>query len=465
VLKQRARLFGRGLLLSELIAWTLAFVAAHAVRDGWGDGLLPIGQYLPVLYASLVLWVGHSAGYGLLRSHRTRPVLDEAWGVLVGTVVVFVGVSVLVFATQAHTSRALVVLDGAFGCLGVAAICLVVRLALRRARVRGFNFRTLAIVGDGPLPAQIAEVVREHREWGIQVAGFVPVTRDPGVAPPEPVLGYLDEIAHIVDDNVIDEVIFAVDRLRLEQLEHAFACCEEAGVNTRIVLNFFPHKFSRLELDELDGFPMLAFHATSNAELELLVKRVVDVAIAGAALAVGAPVFLLVALAVRLSGPGPVVFVQRRVGLNGREFEMFKFRSMVPDAEARREGLLDRNEMSGPVFKIRDDPRVTAVGRFLRRTSLDEIPQFWNVLRGEMSLVGPRPPLPSEVVRYERWQRRRLSVKPGVTGMWQVSGRNEVDFDAWMRLDLSYIDQWSLWLDLKIFVLTIPAVLFRRGSS
>ena len=171
------------------------------------------------------------------------------------------------------------------------------------------------------------------------------------------------------------------------------------------------------------------------------------------------------ALAIKLDSPGPVFFRQRRVGLQGRTFDIFKFRSMYLDAEERLESLRAQNEMSGPVFKMKNDPRITRVGRFIRRTSLDEFPQFWNVLRGEMSVVGPRPPLPSEVRQYKRWQRRRLSVKPGITCVWQISGRNNIDFDRWMQLDLEYIDQWSLWNDIQICLKTIPAVLGSRGAQ
>jgi exopolysaccharide biosynthesis polyprenyl glycosylphosphotransferase len=212
------------------------------------------------------------------------------------------------------------------------------------------------------------------------------------------------------------------------------------------------------------GLPLLSFSSTPSDAIALVAKRAFDLVASAAALVLLAPVLLAIAAAVKLDSPGPVLFRQRRVGLAGRTFTLYKFRSMRQDAEAQRRALEARNEMDGPVFKIRDDPRVTRVGRFLRRTSLDELPQFWNVLRGEMSVVGPRPPIPAEVRRYARWQRRRLSVKPGLTCTWQVSGRNEVDFDRWMALDLDYIDTWSLWGDVRIVLKTIPAVLLGRGA-
>jgi exopolysaccharide biosynthesis polyprenyl glycosylphosphotransferase len=191
---------------------------------------------------------------------------------------------------------------------------------------------------------------------------------------------------------------------------------------------------------------------------------VADIVLASALLVLLSPVMLIVALAVKLSSPGPVLFRQIRCGLNGRPFVFLKFRSMYVDAEHLKAGLQAQNEMDGPAFKMRRDPRVTPVGRFLRRTSLDELPQLWNILKGEMSFVGPRPAVEEEVEQYEPWQRRRLSMKPGLTCLWQISGRNELTFDEWMRLDLEYIDNWSLWLDLQIALKTIPAVLFGRGA-
>ncbi|HYG61833.1 MAG TPA: sugar transferase, partial [Thermoanaerobaculia bacterium] len=197
----------------------------------------------------------------------------------------------------------------------------------------------------------------------------------------------------------------------------------------------------------------------------LMLKRALDVALASLLLLLALPAVGLVAALIKLTSGGTVLFRQTRCGLNGRFFTLYKFRTMVEDAEERRNALLHLNEMNGPVFKLRSDPRVTWFGRFLRRFSLDELPQLWNVLRGDMSLVGPRPPIPEEVARYQRWQRRRLAMKPGLTCLWQISGRNNVDFDRWMQLDLEYIDSWSPMLDFKILLKTIPAVLSGRGAS
>jgi exopolysaccharide biosynthesis polyprenyl glycosylphosphotransferase len=275
----------------------------------------------------------------------------------------------------------------------------------------------------------------------------------------------VQDLPEIVAKLPVDEVILAVDRGELDQLEDVFLFCEEVGVKTRLILDFFPHVLARVELEELDGTPLLTFTTTPGNEVALVVKRTLDVVLS-ALLGVLALVPLAIsALLIKLTSSGPVLFRQTRCGLNGRPFTLLKLRTMVADAESRLAEVAHLNEHDGPVFKAANDPRVTLVGRLFRRFSLDELPQLWNVFKGEMSLVGPRPPLPEELARYQRWHRRRLSMKPGVTGLWQVSGRNEIaDFEEWMALDLAYIDNWSLSLDMKILARTVPAVLTGRGA-
>jgi exopolysaccharide biosynthesis polyprenyl glycosylphosphotransferase len=223
---------------------------------------------------------------------------------------------------------------------------------------------------------------------------------------------------------------------------------------------------ARVVLEELEGIPLLTFTNTPGAPFPIFVKRLLDLSVSLTGLIVLSPVLLATALLIAVSSRGPVLYRQVRCGLNGRRFTLYKFRTMIEGADAQLDAVAHLNEVSGPAFKARQDPRVTWVGRILRRLSIDELPQLANVLRGNMSLVGPRPPLPDEVARYERWQLRRLSMKPGLTGLWQVSGRAGLDdFARWIALDLAYIDQWSLWLDLKILLKTIPAVLSARGAA
>lgn len=263
--------------------------------------------------------------------------------------------------------------------------------------------------------------------------------------------------------QVVDEVIFGVDSSHLPSLEETFLHCDEEGVRTRVAIDFFPHVNSEITLDRVGDAPLLTFSAAPMDDLRLVLKRCFDIVVSAVSLVVFAPVLVAVAVLVRMGSPGPVVFRQARCGLNGRRFTMYKFRSMVEDAETLKADLEHLSERS-VAFKAFQDPRVTALGKWLRRFSLDELPQLYNVLRGDMSIVGPRPPVPEEVDRYERWQRRRLRMRPGLTCLWAVSGRDRIDFNTWMRLDISYIENWSLGLDWSIILRTIPHVLAGRGA-
>jgi exopolysaccharide biosynthesis polyprenyl glycosylphosphotransferase len=273
------------------------------------------------------------------------------------------------------------------------------------------------------------------------------------------------ELPMILQQHVVDEILFAVGSESLADLEEVFLLCDEEGVRTRVAVDFFPHVNSTVSLDRFGATPLLTFSAAPYDEVRLLFKRATDVVIALAGLVVLAPFMLLVAALVKLTSPGPAIFHQVRCGLNGRRFVFYKFRSMCENAEELKAGVEHLNARDGVVFKIPDDPRLTPVGRYLRKFSIDEWPQLWNVLRGDMSLVGPRPAIPSEVERYQRWQRRRLRMRPGLTCLWAISGRDNVDFETWMKMDMQYIDNWSLALDWKILLRTIPRVLTGRGAS
>jgi exopolysaccharide biosynthesis polyprenyl glycosylphosphotransferase len=239
--------------------------------------------------------------------------------------------------------------------------------------------------------------------------------------------------------------------------------CDEEGVRTRIAVDFFPHVNSDVYLERLAFTPLLTFSAAPHDEIRLLAKRAIDIVVAAAALAVLAPLMACVWALIRLTSPGPAIFRQERCGLNGRRFTFYKFRSMVVNAEQLRQ-TVEHMSRRTTAIKIADDPRFTPIGKYLRKFSIDEWPQLWNVLKGDMSLVGPRPAVPQEVELYQRWQRRRLRMRPGLTCLWAVKGRDEVDFETWMKMDMQYIDNWSLGLDWKILLLTIPRVLTGKGA-
>jgi exopolysaccharide biosynthesis polyprenyl glycosylphosphotransferase len=280
---------------------------------------------------------------------------------------------------------------------------------------------------------------------------------------PRPIHGRVEDIEAVLPTNVGDQVAICLPITQGEPIDEIARLCEEEGKIVRIPMYVLEHTLSNGRVEEVDGIPIYSIVTGPDRVLGLIAKRLLDIAGAAALIVILSPVMLAIGAAIRLNSAGGVLFRQRRVGLHGRTFEVLKFRTMHEGAEERLTELMELNEIRGHAFKLTADPRVTRVGRWLRRTSLDELPQLWNVLRGEMSLVGPRPPLVSEVQGYDVWHRRRLSMKPGMTGLWQVRARTEQDFDRWVETDLEYIDSWSLWLDLRIILRTIPAVLNREG--
>jgi exopolysaccharide biosynthesis polyprenyl glycosylphosphotransferase len=277
-----------------------------------------------------------------------------------------------------------------------------------------------------------------------------------------PVLGVLDDIEDVLHDRIVDEVAVCLGEPELHRIEAITRLCEEEGKIVRIPLDDVPVNMPGGRIEDFDRGKVLSLVYGPDRIAGFVVKRLLDVALGLIALILLTPLFLIVGAAIVALDGRPIVFRQTRVGLHGRPFSVVKFRTMVPDAEDRLEELEELNEIKGHAFKLTNDPRMTRTGAFLRKTSIDELPQLWNVIRGEMSLVGPRPPLPREVAGYDLWHRRRLSMKPGITGLWQVAARGDDDFDRWVALDLAYIDRWSVWLDLKIMLRTIPAMLQGR---
>jgi exopolysaccharide biosynthesis polyprenyl glycosylphosphotransferase len=481
MLKQKARVIARVVYGADLALTSVAFFAAFFIRDRvlplvdpvhFPTGLYPLADYLKFYPLVLVIWSVLLFTYDSYHSHRTIPLTREA---LTTVRVVMVGTAIL--ATVAFLAQLVQLSRGWFALFaGLSAVLLVsekilLRVIARWVRSKGLNYRTLLIVGTGRRATDIARMVAGHKYWGYKILGFVSDGHrlSNGWARYR-VFGNVPDLKRILETGEIgepiDEIVFAVTRKKLDEMKQIFLMCEELGIRTRVAMNFIQNRVARLEIEELEGVPFLTFTTTPSNEAHLAMKRALDVALSVMVLGLAAPVIAVAALAIKLTSPGSVLFKQRRMGLNGRVFTLYKFRTMIEDAHARREEVAHLNEMNGPAFKAKDDPRVTPVGRWLRRFSLDEIPQLWNVLKGDMSLVGPRPPIPEEVASYHRWHRRRLSMKPGLTCLWQISGRNQIqDFDHWMKLDLQYIDNWSPSLDFKILLRTIPAVLSGKGAS
>ena len=309
----------------------------------------------------------------------------------------------------------------------------------------------VVIVGNGQKAASLAGTLSQDSPFRIRIAAELNEEE------------CAQELPKLLANRIVDEVIFNVDSSKLAGLEEVFLHCDEQGVRTRVAIDFFPHVNSEITLDRVGGAPLLTFSAAPLEDIRLVVKRFFDIVVSLGAIVLFAPFIAAVALLIKLTSPGPVVYSQERCGLNGRKFTMYKFRSMVENADElklRYEHMSNRSV----AFKIARDPRVTRIGRWLRKFSIDEVPQLYNVLRGEMSIVGPRPPIPEEVDRYELWQKRRLRMRPGLTCIWAVCGRDHIDFNSWMRMDISYIENWSLKLDWSIILRTIPHVLAGKGA-
>lgn len=455
--------------LADVLLTALAFEAAYQLRV-W----LPFEQifYLTVPVKALLLGTAALAwpltGYWLnvyerLDSALPRRILRDSFrqSAFGGIVIIMVE-----FALRLDLSRAFL---GFFVVFSWILLCL---FRLNAGRLIGWIRREFGaphyvlIVGLGERAERLGRLCEQSAGYGIRLVGFLAPDRD---APASIRLGLeypvfsRGEIQTLLDRHVIDDVVLTVESHRLGELEDILLRCDEEGVRTRVAVDFFPHVNSEVYLDRLANLPLLTFAAAPHDEVLLFIKRATDVVLASVALVALAPLMVLIGLAIRITSPGPVIYRQVRCGLNGRRFVFYKFRSMVANADELKPSLSHLNQKQ-IAFKIADDPRQTWIGRYLRRFSIDEWPQFWNVLKGDMSLVGPRPAVPEEVERYQRWQRRRLRMRPGLTCLWALEGRDTLDFETWMRKDMEYIDNWSLALDWKILLRTIPRVLSGRGA-
>jgi exopolysaccharide biosynthesis polyprenyl glycosylphosphotransferase len=451
--------------LADLLLTALAFQAAFETRLALHfQKEFDIPARALVLVFCIFTWV--AAGwwlnvYAQLGRSGWRVILRDAFRqAMLGTLCLLV----FEFVLRLDLSRFFI------GIFALYSSVLLVAFRLLATRFAGARRRSsrrfVLVVGVSERAQRMARMLESGSTNGIELSGFIATAHGPETIQLErryPVYAIAD-LPSLLGRHVVDEILFAVESPELASLEEVFLLCDEEGVRTRVAVDFFPHVNSQIRLENLGETQLLTFSAAPDDDLRLLVKRGVDLALATLALTLGSPLLLLIGLAVRLSSPGPVIFRQERCGLNGRKFSCYKFRSMCADAEERKAEVMHLSARQTAI-KIPNDPRLTPIGRYLRRFSLDELPQLFNVIRGEMSLVGPRPAIPSEVAQYQRWQRRRLRMRPGLTCLWAVNGRDQVDFETWMKLDLEYIDNWSLGLDCKILLKTIPQVLSGRGAS
>lgn len=403
--------------------------------------------------------------FGIYTFSRTLTYFDLLLKTAEAVAAGFLLIIVMLFAMRVQdVSRLLIGSYTALKFLLLLSAKLLGKSAISKLHEHGYDRINALVMGSGKRATDLIAKLSTGSALGYRLVGVLAENDFTGEQVGNlPVLGRMNELRAILNKTSIDEVFFAAPVVGADINDLVFAC-EEVGVRFSLLADWFNPTIARTSFRSLDEVPMLTFSTTPSQVGQLLLKALTDRIFAAISIALLSPLLLIVALIIKLTSPGPVLFHQVRSGLNGRLFKMYKFRTMVVNAEALKDSLLDRNEMNGPVFKIKDDPRVTRIGHWLRRTSLDELPQLFNILLGDMSVVGPRPPIPAEVEKYERWQRRRLSMKPGLTCFWQIAGRNEVDFADWMKLDLKYIDNWSFKLDIIILLKTIPVVLLGRGA-
>jgi exopolysaccharide biosynthesis polyprenyl glycosylphosphotransferase len=467
MLKEYAAIFRRLMIFADLCIIALVFYLGYRYRAA--PQHYPVSGYLSVLPVLLGVWGYLLYSFGMYRSFRLRKI-NEVFAIVLksGFVGFIVFVSLVYIFKLDHISRSMITFVFGYVCVMISLEKVVLIMVFRQIRKKGFNYRRVIVVGTGRRAQQFIDSVNKHPVYGMKIVGVVDEdeTKVGESVHGQKVLGAFADLPRIIRTMIVDDMVFIIPRSWLNKIENILFLCETQGLKIHVAVDYFELKFSRAKLGELHGFPFLTFESTPDKIWHLIFKRLIDVLLSGIALLVLSPVFIIVAVLIKSDSPGPVFFRQVRCSLNGRKFTLYKFRTMFKDAELKLKELLALNEMAGPVFKMSNDPRITGAGKFLRKYSIDELPQLWNVFRGDMSLVGPRPPLPSEVEAYDTWQRRRLSMRPGITCLWQISGRNQIiDFNRWVKLDLEYIDNWSLWLDLDILLKTVPVVFCGIGAK
>jgi exopolysaccharide biosynthesis polyprenyl glycosylphosphotransferase len=495
MLKENWRFVARIQRVSDLIITILAFLTAYEARSAlyywdkkfkWGlpfegPDLLPFKEYITVLLIAVAAYVLILNWLGAYSSMR----LTTSWQLfrlfLLSSFFAFFTIAAVLFLLKIDISRSFLGLFALIMVLFLSAERYFVLALLRYFRKKGFNFRNVIICGVGRQAERLAKEIYSKPELGVLVRCFADLSHAPDFDRHKQfkqslrasssnaiarILTGFESASEALKDYAIDEVIFTDITQVLPEVENLVLVCAEQGVRTTVAADLFSTGLIKSELSYFADIPLIHFQTPPGDRWELSLKRFIDVFLATILLISLLPLMFVIALVIKFTSQGNIFYIQKRVGLNGRLFDMYKFRSMFENAEQQLIELKAKNEMQGPAFKLSDDPRITPIGKWLRRFSLDELPQLWNVIIGDMSLVGPRPPVPNEVSEYVRNYRRRLSMRPGLTCTWQVSGRNEIkDFESWVKLDLEYIDNWSLTHDFKLLFRTIPAVIFGRGAK
>jgi exopolysaccharide biosynthesis polyprenyl glycosylphosphotransferase len=457
MLKEHSSFVKQAIALLDCILLFAVFRGAHYV----------VALYRPLspLLDYWIMFVGFLGFYLYFAwTRQLFSILQFAWMryifsriILIFFLAGILGAAILYLLPDRYNSRTLYMIFASASFIVITTEKYLLRALFSYLRRHNRNIAPVVLFGRGRQAAQIIKKSIAHPEWGLRIIRKIDISVSPA------------EFEEIIKNLYVDEVFFCLPRSITKggfKIDPYLQICEEMGRAARVFINISSAtNFARWEYHKFMELPTLISHTVELDPDQLFFKRCFDIAGSLVGMLVLFICWPLLAAIIKLTSPGPVFFKQVRVGRNGKRFIIYKFRSMYIDAEERKKELLAHNELSGAVFKIRNDPRVTMIGRIMRALSLDELPQFINVFRGEMSLVGTRPPTPDEVVKYEKWHHRRISVKPGITGLWQVSGRNKItDFDEIVRLDLKYIDMWSIWLDIKIIIKTLAVLFWRDGA-
>ena len=455
----------------DMLVTIFSFIAASYLRNAvleWH----PFGtaarwqDHLDILLIIVIAWRALFGFQEAYRGQRFTSLKSDIW--IVFKTIFFGSLIVLTvaFLIKSNVPRSLI----AFFAVVNFFLLLEEKIHLYQfigyVREKDKNIKKVFVLGTGDIAKSFLSSVRRYRDWGIKVLGLICKNKE-DVGKQEfgyEILGYSDDLRQLLHRNPIDELIIALPAKHLGTIQDIMAMCDEEGVTVRIISPFFRNLIGKAKTDLVHGIPIIKFSSVDYDDFAITIKRAIDICASLVLLVLLSPLLAAIAVLVKFDSKGPIFYRWKVLGLNKKPVTSYKFRTMVENADDLKKELMSRNEMTGPAFKMENDPRITKAGKWLRKFSLDELPQIWSVLKGDLSLVGPRPPLVGEVEKFEGWHRRKLAVKPGITCLWQAGGRNEIDdFDEWMRLDMKYIDEWSLWLDFKILFMTVWAVL--RGSG
>jgi exopolysaccharide biosynthesis polyprenyl glycosylphosphotransferase len=467
MLEEKDQLLRRFLIFVDACVIVLAYVFAVLLNGFLGTSHISLTKFALALVFAIPYWCLALYANGMYQSLRTRTYLEILWAVIRSATITFLLLGTFIFLLKLQfMSRLFFLVFFSLTFLFIWLEKTAIFMSSHYVRRQGLNTRRLLIVGTGKRAMDFIKKSDQHPEWGFEILGAIDDEPGRGVRQVGRLeaVGTLDDIPRIFHRDAIDEVVFVVPRSRLNSLQGAIDDCETEGVVVTVAVDLFDTKLARSSVTELDGLPLLHFRTTHAKEWELLIKRIFDVTASGLGILILSPVLLISSFLIKVTSKGPVFFKQGRLGLSGRRFTLYKFRTMRIGAQDALNDVTDLNDMTKPEFRDKKTRWMTPVGRFLRKFSLDELPQLFNVFVGHMSIVGPRPTVPDEVDKYKDWQRRRFSMKPGITCLWQVNGRNNIAFEDWMKLDLEYLDHWSLWLDVKIMLKTVPVVLFGIGA-